>query len=193
MILPKRQLSVSSTEWNKGESILHLLPSTKKKSRNEKCHWDDETTTRAKKFVLGFFVSITLSSGIWIPCQAFPLLATLHDKDNPSITGSYGSPVGSNPYFNSASAARLFVDPISSTSTSSSSPQVRRQMVQQGIRQDERLEQCFDKGTEWESCFWYGAGTAGNAAAPMTLPNFNTEASMAIKRLPTTKSNIPTW
>lgn len=167
---------------------------------------------------LGVAVGMTVSSleggGILPPPQpvyAFSLLSADTIVDNTSTSsssstlpslpvgaGSYGSSVGSNPYFSSASAARLLVEPPPSTSIRrGSSDATRRQLIQQGILQDVRLEQCFDRGIDWEQCFWYGKGVdgSGTSAAPMTLPNFNTDTSLAVKksRIPTTKSNIPTW
>jgi hypothetical protein len=135
---------------------------------------------------------------------AFPLLVAQTEmtpsatsiRKNPDAS-SYGTPPGSSPYFNSASAARLLVNP--STSTNRGSPEARRQLARQQALQDARLVQCYEAVVDWEQCFYYGTNGQPGSAAPMTLPDFGGSASslspkgsITTKRL-ASKANVPTW
>lgn len=129
--------------------------------------------------------------------DAFSLLAQADSVTPPrpvSTGGGYGTPVGSAPYFNSASAARLFVNP---TSTNRGSPEARRQLARQRELQDSRLEQCFEAGIDWEQCFYYGTGSTEGSVAPMTLPDFGQFSSplqkTEMQQQSNSKTKVPTW
>jgi hypothetical protein len=163
------------------------------------------TTNRARKIFASVLLGAALSLESPLASNANPLLAEINNPPA-SFAGAFGTPYGSTPYFNSASAARLLIDPIPS---SRGSPEARRQIAKQRALQDSRLEQCRESGIDWEQCFYYGTGVTGDPAAPLTLPsmydlpsdrntpksnnNFNIGGSAMIKGIPTMKSKIPTW
>jgi hypothetical protein len=167
------------------------------------------TTARARKIFTSALIGAALSLELPLPSNANPLFAEINNPST-SLAGSFGTPNGSSstPYFNSASAARLLVDP---TPSSRGSPEARRQLAKQRALQDSRLEQCRESGIDWEQCFYYGTGGPGDPAAPLTLPsiydvpssadrknaksnsNFNVGGSAMAKGVPRTKLKIPTW
>ena len=136
----------------------------------------------------------------------FPLLVAQLDTTPPSVTTGtkrigvslYGTPSGSSPYFDSASAARLLVNPPSSVKRGSS--EARRQLARQQALQDARLQQCYAAVADWEQCFYYGTNDQSGSAAPTTLPNLGSfassssspQGSITTKR-PAGKANVPTW
>jgi hypothetical protein len=173
------------TECHSLKAYLHELPER---------HFRSQRRRAISGFLVGAAVSLSPSQG-----GAFSqLLLALTEESIPStsITGVYGTPVGSGPYFSSASAARLFVNP---SSTSRGSPDARRQLSRQMKLQDSRVEQCFEAGIDWEQCFFYGtdSGVTSESVAPMRLPDVGAYATTsqgytALKR-PTSKTSIPTW
>jgi hypothetical protein len=157
-----------------------------------------------RRLILKCFLVGVVSSTSPSNSGAFPLLVAQMGM-TPSVTtatnsldsASYGTPPGSSPYFNSASAARLLVNP--STPTIRGSPEARRQLARQQALQDARLEQCYEAVVDWEQCFYYGTNGQPGSAAPMALPDFgestsslSPRGSITTKRL-ANKANVPTW
>jgi hypothetical protein len=172
-------------------------------SNGDAAAWQDQQhqiRSQRRRLMTSFLVGVAISTS---PCHggAFPLFVAQMDESTspPSVIGgggadSYGTPLGSSPYFNSASAARLLVNP---TPTNRGSPEARRQLARQQRLQDARLEQCFEAGIDWEQCFYYGPNRDPKGLdAPMTFPDFGTYASsqrsMATMRS-ASKARVPTW
>ena len=161
----------------------------------------DRRTLILKYFLVGVIASTSPSNS-----GAFPLLVAQLDTTPPSVTTGtkrigvslYGTPSGSSPYFDSASAARLLVNPPTSVKRGSS--EARRQLARQQALQDARLQQCYAAVVDWEQCFYYGTNDQSGSAAPTTLPNLGSfassssspQGSITTKR-PAGKVNVPTW
>jgi len=132
---------------------------------------------------------------------------TISVVENMGIAGSYGTPIGSSPYFSSASAARLLVTPPTPIINSRENREAMKQIAKQQALQDSRLVQCYEAQLDWEQCFYYGTITSKDgtttSVAPLTLPDFGSYPSSSSSSMETnrnqgfvpfgTKANVPTW
>jgi hypothetical protein len=202
----------NSQEWQRRERAgakwshrgADRVASRRRGSHGDDPAWQDQQQqirSQRRRLMASFLVGVAMSTS---PCHggAFPLLVAQMDESTspPPFSGgaavadSYGTPLGSSPYFNSASAARLLVNP---TPTNRGSPEARKQLARQERLQDARLEQCFEAGIDWEQCFYYGTNRDPKGLdAPMTFPDFDTyassQSSMATMRS-ASKARVPTW